>query len=309
MTLRQTTDFLLYQWLALEQLIQRERFTEHSRETFDAVLDTCERIAREKFAPFNRTVDTEEPKFDGEKVTLPQATHDASKAYAESGMLSAAQDYDIGANWKLLVENSFDDYHLLTTHATWLDYMKNAGVEMKRDLAEFLAQNGHQVTDLGTHAATPPVDYPDISAAVSEAVRSGQADRGVVICGSGAGAAIAASKFPGIRASVVHDDYTARQAVEHDSLNVLCLGARILEEADAWAVTELWLAAPFEGDRHARRVALIETTNAASTRNCWPRAGCTRPCITASSASPRTKASRASLTMTSDQWAMRGMSM
>ena len=96
MSLRPTIDFLLNNWLAVEQLNQRERFADHSRETFDAVLDTCERIAREKYAPFNRLVDTQEPHFDGEKVILPQATHDAQKAYAESGMLSAAQDYAIG---------------------------------------------------------------------------------------------------------------------------------------------------------------------------------------------------------------------
>ena len=96
MSLRTTLDFLLYEWLDVNQLQQRERFVDHSQETFDAVLDTCERIAREKYAPFNRLVDTEEPRFDGDKVILPQATHDAQKAYAESGMLSAAQDYEIG---------------------------------------------------------------------------------------------------------------------------------------------------------------------------------------------------------------------
>jgi len=96
MSLRPTLDFLLYQWLDAESLNQRERFSDHSRETFDAVFDTCERIAREKYAPFNRTVDTHEPHFDGEKVILPQATHDAQKAYAASGMLSAAQDYEVG---------------------------------------------------------------------------------------------------------------------------------------------------------------------------------------------------------------------
>jgi alkylation response protein AidB-like acyl-CoA dehydrogenase len=96
MSLRPTLDFLLYDWLEAESLNGRERFADHSRETFDAVLDTCERIAREKYAPHNRTVDTQEPRFDGEKVILPQATHDAQKAFAASGMLSAAQDYDIG---------------------------------------------------------------------------------------------------------------------------------------------------------------------------------------------------------------------
>jgi len=96
MSLRPTLDFLLYDWLQAQGLNQRERFAEHSRETFDAVLDTCERIAREKYAPFNRVVDTQEPHFDGDKVILPQCTHDANRAYAESGMLSAAQDYDEG---------------------------------------------------------------------------------------------------------------------------------------------------------------------------------------------------------------------
>ena len=96
MTFRQTLDFLLYDWLDAESLNRRERFADHSRETFDAVLDTCERIAREKYAPHNRTIDTQEPRFDGEKVVLPQATHDAHAAFAGSGMLSAAQDYEIG---------------------------------------------------------------------------------------------------------------------------------------------------------------------------------------------------------------------
>jgi alkylation response protein AidB-like acyl-CoA dehydrogenase len=95
MGLRSTIDYLLYDWLDVESLNKRVRFCDHSRETFDAVLDTCERIAREKYAPFNRLVDTQEPQFDGEKVILPQATHDAHKAYVESGMLSAAQDYEL----------------------------------------------------------------------------------------------------------------------------------------------------------------------------------------------------------------------
>ncbi len=96
MSLRPTVDFLLHDWLNVGSLQQRERFADHSRETFDAVLDTCERIAREKYAPFNRLVDTQEPHFDGERVILPQATHDAQRAYADSGMLSAAQDYEVG---------------------------------------------------------------------------------------------------------------------------------------------------------------------------------------------------------------------
>jgi alkylation response protein AidB-like acyl-CoA dehydrogenase len=95
-SLRPTIDFLLYDWLHAESLTQRPRFADHSRETFGAVLDTCERIAREKYAPFNRLVDTEEPRFDGAKVILPRATHEAHEAYVASGMLSAAQDYEEG---------------------------------------------------------------------------------------------------------------------------------------------------------------------------------------------------------------------
>jgi len=96
MALRSTVDFLLYDWLQVEQLNQRLRFSDHSRDTFDAVLDTCERIARDKYAPHNRTVDVQEPAFDGEKVILPFCTQEAHDAYAASGMLSAAQDFAIG---------------------------------------------------------------------------------------------------------------------------------------------------------------------------------------------------------------------
>jgi alkylation response protein AidB-like acyl-CoA dehydrogenase len=94
--LRTTLDFLLHRWLGVESLTQRPRFADHSRETFAAVLDTCERIAQDKFAPANRRADVEEPRFDGEKVILPESTHEASRAYVESGMLAAAQDYDLG---------------------------------------------------------------------------------------------------------------------------------------------------------------------------------------------------------------------
>jgi alkylation response protein AidB-like acyl-CoA dehydrogenase len=94
--MRATVDFLLHDWLGVESLTERARFADHSRETFAQVLDTCERIARDKFAPFNRIADTEEPRFDGEKVILPAASHAAARAYVESGMLAAAQDYELG---------------------------------------------------------------------------------------------------------------------------------------------------------------------------------------------------------------------
>ena len=96
MTFRASLDFFLHDWLAVESLRARPRFADHSRETFDSVLDTCERIARDKFAPFNRLADTDEPWFDGDKVHLPAASHAAAQAYVESGMLAAAQDYEMG---------------------------------------------------------------------------------------------------------------------------------------------------------------------------------------------------------------------
>ena len=96
MSLRTTVEHLLYGWLQVQDLSQRSRFADHNRETFDAVLDTCERIAKDRFAPFNRLIDTQEPAFDGEKVRLPQATHEAHAAYVASGMLSAAQSYELG---------------------------------------------------------------------------------------------------------------------------------------------------------------------------------------------------------------------
>lgn len=94
--MRRAVDFLLYRWLGVESLCERPRHSEHSRETFDSVLDTCERIAAERFAPFNRQVDIEEPRQEGDRVVLPECAHEAARAYVESGMLAAAQDYDLG---------------------------------------------------------------------------------------------------------------------------------------------------------------------------------------------------------------------
>src|SRR5688572_29231912 len=133
----------------------------------------------------------------------------------------------------------------------------HAGVEMKRDLVAELARQGHEVQDLGTHSASP-VDYPDCASAVATAIRGGQADRGIIVCGSGAGVSIAANKFPGIRAAVVHDCYTAHQAVEHDDMNVLCLGARVIGPALAYDIVAAFLGAAFSGEaRHQRRLNKI----------------------------------------------------
>jgi ribose 5-phosphate isomerase B len=133
----------------------------------------------------------------------------------------------------------------------------HAGFELKRDLAGYVAQQGHEVTDLGTHS-TAPVDYPDTAEAVATAVRNGQADRGIVVCGSGAGVAVAASKFPGIRAAVCHDTYTAHQAVEHDDMNVLCLGSEIVGAELAAELVRAFLGAQFDGgERYVRRLEKV----------------------------------------------------
>ena len=134
----------------------------------------------------------------------------------------------------------------------------HAGFEMKRDLGAYLAKGGHEIMDIGAFTAAP-VDYPDIAEGVAQAVRNGQADRGIIVCGSGTGAAIAACKFPGIRAGVCHDTYSARQAVEHDDLNVLCLGARVIGVSLARLLADTFLAATFSGDeRHMARLAKID---------------------------------------------------
>jgi ribose 5-phosphate isomerase B len=133
----------------------------------------------------------------------------------------------------------------------------HAGFEMKCDLASALRTQGHDVLDLGTHSSVP-VDYPDCAEAVAAALRDGRADRGVIVCGSGAGVSIAANKFPGVRAAVCHDCYTARQAVEHDDMNVLCLGARVIGPALAGDLVAVFLGAKFSGEeRHRRRLDKI----------------------------------------------------
>ena len=133
----------------------------------------------------------------------------------------------------------------------------HAGYTLKEHLASWLAESGHAVYDLGTHTSDP-VDYPDYAASVAQAVLDGRADRGIVVCGSGAGASVAANKLRGIRAAVAHDAYTAHQMVEHDDVNVLCLGSRVIGEALAEDLIETFLEANFSReDRHVRRLDKI----------------------------------------------------
>jgi ribose 5-phosphate isomerase B len=133
----------------------------------------------------------------------------------------------------------------------------HAGFPLKVLVLEVVAAAGHEPVDLGTNS-TDPVDYPDTARAAAERVRAGEADRAVVVCGSGAGVAVAACKFPGIRAACAHDTYTGHQAVEHDDVNVLCLGARVVGPALAGEIITAFLGARFTGEeRHVRRLGKI----------------------------------------------------
>jgi ribose 5-phosphate isomerase B len=133
----------------------------------------------------------------------------------------------------------------------------HAGYALKDELVARLAGQGHQVFDLGTNSAAP-VDYPDSAEAVGRAINGDEADRGIIVCGSGAGVSIAANKIPGIRAAVCHDTYTAHQAVEHDDMNVLCIGGRVIGSALAQEIVAAFLGATFSGEeRHARRLRKV----------------------------------------------------
>jgi ribose 5-phosphate isomerase B len=135
----------------------------------------------------------------------------------------------------------------------------HAGVSLRARLLALIESLGHQVLDLGTDRPEPPIDYPEKALAVGRAVVCGQADRGVIVCGSGAGVSVAACKIRGIRASTVHDTYTAHQCVEHDNLNVLCLGGRVIGPELAAEIVSAFLAASFSGaERHVRRLAEVE---------------------------------------------------
>lgn len=133
----------------------------------------------------------------------------------------------------------------------------HAGYPLKQELKIHLEEEGHAVVDVGTHS-TDPVDYPDIAAAVARAVVAGEGERGIVVCGSGAGASIAANKVTGARCAVVHDHYTAHQAVEHDDMNVLALGARVIGVTTATEIVDTFLGARFTGEeRHTRRLRKV----------------------------------------------------
>ena len=139
----------------------------------------------------------------------------------------------------------------------------HAGYDMKKDLIDFVEEQGHTVHDVGTFDPGKPDDYPDYAVLVADAVRSGQAERGILVCGSGVGVSVAANKFRGIRAGLCHDHYSAHQGVEHDDMNVIVFGARIIGPMMARDATTAFLNAKFSGEeRHVRRLNKVKKIEA-----------------------------------------------
>jgi ribose 5-phosphate isomerase B len=135
----------------------------------------------------------------------------------------------------------------------------HAGYEMKEKIVDAVKKFGYEVTDVGTHEPDKPDDYPDFAQLVAQKIQAEEADRGIVICGSGVGVSVAANKFKGIRAAVCHDHYSAHQGVEHDDMNVLVLGARIVGLQGALDLSEAFLTARFSNEeRHVRRLNKVK---------------------------------------------------
>jgi ribose 5-phosphate isomerase B len=133
------------------------------------------------------------------------------------------------------------------------------GVQLREEVLATVADLGHDVVDLGTDTAAVRIDYPDKAREVGEAIRSGDAERGILVCGSGVGAAIAACKIAGIRAAICHDVYSAHQGVEHDDMNVLCLGSEVIGASLARDLVGTFLGARFDGgERYVKRLEKIE---------------------------------------------------
>jgi RpiB/LacA/LacB family sugar-phosphate isomerase len=142
----------------------------------------------------------------------------------------------------------------------------HAGFELKREVADQLRNRNHEVVDLGAHEYNATDDYPDFAIALGRAIQENRAERGVLICGSGVGASIAANKLRGIRAGLCHDTYSAHQGVEHDDMNVLVLGSRIIGSALAGDIVKTFLDARFSGeDRHCRRLGKVNALESSRT--------------------------------------------
>jgi ribose 5-phosphate isomerase B len=134
----------------------------------------------------------------------------------------------------------------------------HGGFTMKERMAAALVEAGYEITDYGAKALDPNDDYPDFVIPLAKAVGEGTVDRGIAFCSSGVGAAIAANKVGGVRASLIHDDYSAHQGVEHDDMNIICLGSLVVGYAQAWELVRTFLAASFSGaERYRRRLAKV----------------------------------------------------
>jgi len=135
----------------------------------------------------------------------------------------------------------------------------HGGFDLKEKLAALLREVGHEVTDFGAKQFAPTDDYPDFVVPLARAVASGQLERGIAVCGSGVGACVAANKVAGVRAGLIHDEFSARQGVEDDDMNIICFGGRVMDEPTCWKLTQLFLATKFSGkERHVRRLSKIE---------------------------------------------------
>jgi ribose 5-phosphate isomerase B len=133
------------------------------------------------------------------------------------------------------------------------------GVHLREQVLQALAAGGHEIVDLGTDTDAVRIDYPDKAREVGETIQGGRAERGVLVCGSGVGAAVAASKMRGIRAAICHDAYSAHQGVEHDDMNVLCLGSEVIGPSLAAELVRAFLAARFDGgERYVQRLKKVE---------------------------------------------------
>ena len=139
----------------------------------------------------------------------------------------------------------------------------HGGFGLKEDLAGHIRAAGHEVVDFGAHSLNPSDDYPDFVVPLAQAVAEGQVDRGVAICGSGVGASVCANKVPGVRAALIHDHFSARQGVEDDHMNILCMGGRTVGPAVAWDLVQTFLAAKYsQAERHLRRLHKVASLEA-----------------------------------------------
>jgi ribose 5-phosphate isomerase B len=153
----------------------------------------------------------------------------------------------------------------------------HGGFNLKQDLVIRLRTAGYDLVDFGAHGANPTDDYPDFVIPLARAVADGNVERGVAICASGVGASVCANKIPGIRAALIHDHYSAKQGVEDDNMNIICMGGQTVGPAVAWDIVEAFLAVRFSGaDRHMRRLGMVAALESLNVRSVHAAAGTSR---------------------------------